>query len=144
MKPADGSEYEKIVADLLTRRGYQVKVLNGSSLHGTDLDVDGVEVEVKGSALHGLRHGKRGFAWLLSRAGKPRGVHGDVVILLAHTKDRDDLFLLPAAVLEDQNYIELAVTGRGEFYKGSKLNLFHNNFEYLDEEIASTKKEMAV
>lgn len=140
MKPTDGIEYEKIVVRLLCERGYHATRLNGGSLHGTDIDVDGVECEVKGSALHDLRHGKRGFAWLLARAGKPRAVHGDVVILLAHADDRDDLFLLPAAVIEDQNFIELAVTGNGEFYRGSKLNLFHNNFEYLDEEIASMKE----
>ncbi len=142
MKPTDGIEYEKIVVRLLCERGYHARRMNGDNPHGMDAMVDGVECEIKGSVLHCLRHGRQGFAWLFVRAGKPRGVHGDIVILLAHRDDRDDLFIFPSSIVEDQNYIEITVTG-DEFYSGSKLTLFHNGFDYLDEEIASTKEKEA-
>lgn len=137
MKPQDGMEYEKIVTRLLCERGFKARRTNGDNAHGTDLEVDGVDVEVKGSMLHAITHGRRGFAWLLGRAGKPRGVHGEIIILLAHADNRDDLFVLPVTVLADQNYVELPVTGQGDFYQRSKLMLFHNGFDYLQEAIRS-------
>lgn len=129
----NGIEYQARVADRLRRHGYSVSNSAQGGQHGCDLLVNGMPVEVKGSRLHPLHKNGNGFSWLLHRTGKPRGVDGKVLILLADIGNGEELFIMPAHTLDNQHYIELRFDG--EPVTQSKLWQWLNRFDVIDDEL---------
>lgn len=129
----DGIEYQRLVAEQLRRKGYAVTNSAQGGQHGADLVVNGLPVEVKGSRYHALRFRTFGYSWLLHRNGKPRGVDGKVLILLAVLEGGVELFIMPSSFLADQHYIELSFNGG--FYSQSKLTQWLWRLDVLDSAI---------
>jgi len=136
-----GEGYELLASRLLSERGYAVLVHDESCKHDSDIIVNGVSVEVKGSkpySYNGTSH-RLGFGFAIKRS--TGNMIGCEIVLCLCVSDPIDVFVIPRVDLGNAHFIAIP-NPNPSAYRG-KWSKFLNRFDLLDQEINKENEENA-
>lgn len=127
-----GLDYEEACANFLQDHGFDVTFDREHSLFEPDITIaPGIEIDVKGSRLRKLNHGKLGYGFLLHKVGHSGAIHEPIVALVCYDHKRDfyHFFFVPTAKLRNRHY--LAFRDRNPLARAKELGRYYQSFEAL-------------
>lgn len=104
-----GLPYEQAGAEWLNAQGYVVEFNIDHNYLENDLTLaPDIAVEVKGSTLRKLTHGKYGYGFLLHKANRSKRIHEPVTLLDCYDQANriHYFFIVPTPLLQNRNYLE--------------------------------------
>lgn len=104
-----GLDFEEWCAKFLEAHGYAVRFRRDHEIWDPDLVVaPNIPIEVKGSSLRKLAHGKLGYGFVLHKANRSRPIHEPVVAFVCHDQHKHlaHYLFVPADLVRERHYIE--------------------------------------